>query len=103
MDNLVTVSSLSDNEKELEKKAIKNFADHLTYFINGITKDEHEQKELLHIAKQQFNKLPLRNINPKCKKCNGRGFTGYNQKYGFLVCPSCFKELLNPHRRHHHD
>jgi len=68
------------------------FAEHLREFIIGIADDEEEQQKILGISVKQFKGTPIHMAKEGCKKCYGRGFTGYDIKNkNFTVCNSCFK------------
>ncbi len=67
----------------MEKKL--KLSNYLKKFIEGLREDENEQLEILEICGPQAAAWNLENANPRCPKCGGRGFTGYN---------SVFKELV---------
>ncbi len=73
-------------------KAKLELGEHLKAFIEGITDDEAEQREILRIAINDLSKVDATTAKNSCKQCYGRGFTGYNYKSKhFGLCPKCFK------------
>lgn len=60
-------------------------------FIQGLSDDKEKQIQILKVYSEQLKVIPFNQADAACKKCYGRGFTGYNSTYNYFnVCPQCF-------------
>lgn len=90
MEEILTLTN--KKTKKIKEPELLKIAIHLKTFIEGLTNKENKQKELLKIAVDSLKKFPIKEANPNCKHCFGRGFTGYDKhNKKFIPCSKCFK------------
>lgn len=89
----LTITNVESLTGKIKKDPnILRMGEHLKSFIEGMVDDDDRQKQILKIAIDDLKQVDINSAKNSCKKCYGRGFTGYNYKSEhFSLCPKCFK------------